>query len=132
MTFYMFPLVLCWYSPLLSCWKMKTRWISKDPQGNIPTIVVPTSYALVPPLDEHLGTTLEGFWLVTQLSPKKRFQEGMMFDNKESVVEAVWLYHIRWNVEHRIKTSNQTVISLKCKRGYFWKLRAILNSYSSS
>ncbi|XP_057540844.1 uncharacterized protein LOC130818702 [Amaranthus tricolor] len=36
------------------------------------------------------------------------------------------------NVEYRTETSNQTVLTLKCKRGCSWRLRARLDAYSSS
>ena len=50
-----------------------------------------------------------------------------MLDNKEGLLEIVRMYHIR-----RIETFNQTILTLKCKRGCSWKLTARLNSYSSS
>ena len=56
----------------------------------------------------------------------------MMFDSKEALLEAIRVYHIRRNVEYRTETSNQTVLTLKCKRGCLWRLRARLDSYSSS
>ena len=56
----------------------------------------------------------------------------MIFDDKESLLEAVRLYTIRKNVEYRTEISYQTIISLKCKRGCSWKLKAMLNAYSSS
>ena len=56
----------------------------------------------------------------------------MMFDSKEALLEAIRVYHIRRNVEYRTETSNQTVLALKCKRGCSWRLKATLDSYSSS
>src|SRR5688500_15692363 len=56
----------------------------------------------------------------------------MMFDSKEALLEAIRAYHIRRNVEFRTETSNQTVLTLKCKRGCSWRRRARIDSYSSS
>ncbi|XP_057533383.1 uncharacterized protein LOC130811201 [Amaranthus tricolor] len=101
--------------------------------GNIPTIVPPTPYALVPPLDEHIEDNSWRSWTCeTTFTEEGEFQKDQVFDNKESLLEAVRLYHIRRNVEYRTETSNQTVISLKCKRGCSWKLRARKNNYSSA
>ena len=56
----------------------------------------------------------------------------MTFDNKDSLLEVVRLYHIRRNVEYRTETSNQTVLTLSVRRGCTWRLRARKNSYSST
>ena len=55
-----------------------------------------------------------------------------MFDNKDALLDVVRLYHIRRNVEYRTETSNQTVLTLKCKRGCAFRLRARKSSYSPS
>ena len=101
--------------------------------GNIPTIVAPTPYALVPPLDEHVEDNSWRSWACdTTYTDEGEFQKGMMFDNKDALLDAVRLYHIRRNVEYRTETSNQTVLTLKCKRGCAWRLRARKSSYSPS
>ncbi|XP_057537246.1 uncharacterized protein LOC130814961 [Amaranthus tricolor] len=100
---------------------------------NIPTIVAPTPYALVPPLDEHFKDNSWRSWdCDTTYTDEGEFQKGMMFDNKDALLDAVRLYHIRRNVEYRTETSNQTVLTLKCKRGCGWRLRARKSSYSPS
>ncbi|XP_057520696.1 uncharacterized protein LOC130800969 [Amaranthus tricolor] len=58
--------------------------------------------------------------------------KGYDIDSKDALLEAVRVYHIHSNVEYRIETSNQTSLSLKCKKGCSWKLRARLNPYSTS
>ena len=63
---------------------------------------------------------------------EEELEKGMMFDSKEALLEAIRVYHIRRNVEYRTETSNQTVLTLKCKRGCSWRLRATLDSYLSS
>ena len=54
-----------------------------------------------------------------------------MFDSKEALLEVIRVYHIRRNVEYRTETS-ETVLTLKCKRGCSWRLRASFGSYISS
>ena len=86
--------------------------------GNIPTIVAPTHYALVPPIDEHVkNNSLRSWACDTTYTKERQFEKGMMFDKKEALLKAVRVYHIRRNVEYRIETSNQTILTLKCKRG---------------
>ena len=68
----------------------------------------------------------------TTFTKEYEFQKGQLFYNKESLLEVVRLYHICRNAEYKIKTSNQTVIILKCKKGCTWKLRVKKNSYSSA
>ena len=55
-----------------------------------------------------------------------------MFDNKESLLEVVRLYHIRRYRKYKIETSNQIIIALKCKRGCTRRLRTKKNTYSSA
>ncbi|XP_057536703.1 uncharacterized protein LOC130814600 [Amaranthus tricolor] len=101
--------------------------------GNIPTIIAPTPYALVPPIDEHVEDNSWRSWdCDTTYTDERKFQKVMMFDNKDALLDAVRLYHIRRNVEYRTETLNQTVLTLKCKRGCAWRLRARKSSYSPS
>ena len=101
--------------------------------GNLSIIIAPTPYALVPPLDEHVEDNSWRSWACdTTYTDEGEFQKGIMFDNKDVLLNAVRLYHIRRNVEYRTETSNQTVLTLKCKRGCAWRLRARLSSYSPS
>ncbi|XP_057526212.1 uncharacterized protein LOC130805456 [Amaranthus tricolor] len=101
--------------------------------GNIPTIIPPTPYALCPPLNEYAEDSSWRTWACdTTYTEQGEFEKGMMFDNKESLLEAIRVYHIGRNVEYRTETSNQTVLSLKCKRGCSWKLRAMFDSNISS
>ena len=65
-------------------------------------------------------------------TPKMGSLKGYDIDSKDALLEAVRVYHIHSNVEYRIETSNQTSLSLKCKKGCSWKLRARLNPYSTS
>jgi hypothetical protein len=98
--------------------------------GNIPTIVAPTPYALCPPLDEYEENNSWRTWACdTTYTEGGAFEMSLMFDSKEALLEAISMYHIRRNVEYKIETSNQTVLTLKCKRGCSWKLRARLDSY---
>ena len=104
--------------------------------GNIPIIFAPITYALVPPLNEHVEDNSWISWACdTTYTKEGDFEKGVIFDNKESLLEAVRVYYIRLfhgNVAYRTKTSNQTILMLKCKRGCSWKLRTMLDSYSSS
>ena len=85
---------------------------------NIPTIIAPTPYALVPPLDEHVeDNSWRSLDYDTTYTDEGEFQKGMMFNNKDALLDAVRLYHIRRNVEYRTETSNQAVLTLKRKRG---------------
>ena len=69
--------------------------------GNIPKIVAPSHYALVPPLDEHVEENSWRSWTCdTTYTNEGEFQKGMTFDNKDSLLEAVRLYHIRRKVEY--------------------------------
>ena len=100
--------------------------------GNIPTIVAPTPYALCPPLDEYEEDNSLRTWACdTTYTEEGELEKGMMFDSKKALLEAIRVYDIRRNVEYRTETSNQTVLTLKYKRGCLWRLRATLNSYSS-
>ena len=101
--------------------------------GNIPIIVAPTPYALCPPLDQYEEDNSWRTWACdTTYTEKGELEKGMMFDSKDALLEAIRVYHICRNMEYRMKTSNQTVLTLKCKRGCLWRLRATLDSYSSS
>ena len=86
--------------------------------GNNPTIIAPTPYALVLPLDEHVEENSWRTWACdTTYTEEGEFEKGMMFDSMESLLEAIRVYHIRRNVDYRTETSNQTILTLKCKRG---------------
>ncbi|CAO2841539.1 unnamed protein product [Amaranthus hypochondriacus] len=101
--------------------------------GNIPTIVPPTPYAKCPPVDEHEEDNSWRTWACdTTYTEEGELEKGMMFDNKKALLEAIKLYHIRRNVEYRTETSNQSVLTLKCKRGCSWRLRARIDTYTSS
>ena len=66
--------------------------------NNIPTIVSPTPYALVPPLDEHAeDNSFRYLDCNTTFTEEEEFQKGIVFDNKDSLLEFVRLYHIRRN-----------------------------------
>ncbi|XP_057549083.1 uncharacterized protein LOC130827393 [Amaranthus tricolor] len=85
--------------------------------GNIPTIIPPTTYALCPPLDEYEEDNSWRTWACdTIYTEDGELEKGMMFDSKEALLEAIRVYHIRRNVEYRMETSNQTFLTLKCKR----------------
>ncbi|XP_057539115.1 uncharacterized protein LOC130817428 [Amaranthus tricolor] len=101
--------------------------------GNISTIIPPTPYALCPPLDEYEEDNSRKTWACdTTYTEEGELEKGMMFDSKEALLEAIRVYHIRKNVEYRTETSNQTVLTLKCKRGCSWRLKTTLDSYLSS
>ncbi|XP_057530544.1 uncharacterized protein LOC130808979 [Amaranthus tricolor] len=101
--------------------------------GNIPTIIPSTPYALCPRLNEYAeGSSWRTWACDTTYIEQGDFEKGMMFDNKESLLEAIRVYHIGRNVQYRTETLNQTVLSLKCKRGCSWKLRATFDSNISS
>ena len=96
-------------------------------------IVPPTPYAQCPPLDEYEEDNSWRTWVCdTTYTEDGELEKGMIFDSKVDLLEAVRVYHIRRNVEYRTETSNQTSLSLKCKRGCSWKLRARVNPYSTS
>ena len=58
--------------------------------GNVPKIVAFTPYALVPPLDEHVDDNSWRSWACdTTYTEEEEFEMGMMFDNKESLLENV-------------------------------------------
>ena len=100
--------------------------------GNIPTIFAPTPYALCPPLDEYEEDNSWRTWACdTTYAEEGELEKVMMFDSKEALLEDTRVHHIRRNAEYRTETSNQTVLTLKCKRGCSWRLRATLDSYSS-
>ncbi|XP_057524317.1 uncharacterized protein LOC130804037 [Amaranthus tricolor] len=101
--------------------------------GNIPIIVPPTPYALCPPLNEYEEDNSWRTWACdTTYTEDGELEKSMTFDSKEALLEAIIVYHIRRNVKYRTETSNQTVLTLKCKRGCSWRLRATFDSYLSS
>ena len=96
-------------------------------------IVPPTPYAKCPSVDEHEEDNSWRTWACdTTYTEEGELEKGMRFDNKEALLEAIRVYHIRRNVEYRTETSNQSVLTLKCKRGCSWRLRARIDTYTSS